>query len=161
MSSHGVGLNRFCGRARLQPTHESQHEIRALALRLHFKGEPMKSTRHLSANRALATLLAMFLLSALIFAQARETGSVPEMNASQSAMAGDKLDINTRHQGSAQTTSRHRRRLFAEDHRRPPLPREDRSGSQKDYSAGHLRQDQGSDHRQAAQSRQDGAQPPK
>jgi competence protein ComEA len=28
-------------------------------------------------------------------AQARETGSVPEMNAEQSAMAGDKLDINT------------------------------------------------------------------
>ncbi len=55
----------------------------------------MNSTRHLSANRALAMLLAMFLLSALIFAQARETGSVPEMNASQSAMAGDKLDINT------------------------------------------------------------------
>jgi competence protein ComEA len=28
-------------------------------------------------------------------AQARETGSVPEMNAEQSSMAGDKLDINT------------------------------------------------------------------
>ncbi len=28
-------------------------------------------------------------------AQARETGSVPEMNADQSPMAGDKLDINT------------------------------------------------------------------
>ena len=31
----------------------------------------------------------------LTVAQARETGSVPEMNADQSAMAGDKLDINT------------------------------------------------------------------
>jgi DNA uptake protein ComE-like DNA-binding protein len=29
------------------------------------------------------------------FAQARETGSVPEMNAEQSAMAGDKIDLNT------------------------------------------------------------------
>jgi DNA uptake protein ComE-like DNA-binding protein len=28
-------------------------------------------------------------------AQARESGSVPEMNAEQSAMAGDKIDLNT------------------------------------------------------------------
>ena len=95
--------------------------------------------------RMLPLLLAFLVLPAVAPAHSNAAA------APQAAAAADKLDINTATADQLKALPGIGDAYLAENHRWPSLSHEAGSRPQEDHPAGNLRQDQGPDHRQAAE----------
>src|ERR1035441_10223942 len=129
----------------------------------HPEGEPMRFVERKLMAQIAVLVFALSLVSSFGVAPQNangELGSKPEAMAPNGQMAkahrGRQARPQYGNERSAESPAWDRRRLFAEDHRRSSLPRQERTGAEKDHPAGHLRQGQGFDHRQTTQSGRNG-----
>ncbi len=107
----------------------------------------------MNRNRSIAAAIfacALIVLGTFGISQSKAATHALQLAPQAMTAAAAPLDINTPPPKISSTRSRVSAPLLPENHRRPPLQSQDRLGEEEDSPPGHLQQNRGHDHRQAA-----------